>query len=243
MHLEDLNKVPSDHSEAYHRWNSLRLDRILVDYLLREGYYDTATRLASDNHLHELVDIDLFVSARKVEESLQKGSCTECLQWCSENKSKLKKMESTLEFNLRMQEFIELIKQNRLQEAIAYARKHFAAWVDTHMRDIQKAMALLAFAYKGPNSQVYAELYNPSRWFQLVEQFRADNFALFSLTSQPLISISLQAGLSALKSPMCYMVCNISFSSPPYSSFLFLNFSLLVLFFFFFFPNSPKTKT
>lgn len=48
------------------------------------------------------------------------------------------------------------------------------------------------------------DLYNPSRWLELIDQFRADNYALCSLTSHPLLSITLQAGLSALKTPQCY---------------------------------------
>lgn len=48
------------------------------------------------------------------------------------------------------------------------------------------------------------DLYDPIRWNELIEQFRADNYKLCSLTSHPLLSITLQAGLSALKTPQCY---------------------------------------
>jgi len=81
-------------------------------------------------------------------------------------------------------------------------------------------MALLAFPLRGPNSVVYAQLYDNSRWLQLVSQFRADNFALYSLTSQPQLTISLQAGLSVLKTPQCYMVCRPPvLCAHPFSSF------------------------
>lgn len=46
-------------------------------------------------------------------------------------------------------------------------------------------------------------LYDPKRWKLLIDQFKADNFALCCLTSQPLLSITLQAGLSALKTSQC----------------------------------------
>ena len=41
--------------------------------------------------LQELVDIDIFLEARKVIEALRNKDCTEALAWCSENKSRLKK--------------------------------------------------------------------------------------------------------------------------------------------------------
>jgi macrophage erythroblast attacher len=46
-------------------------------------------------------------------------------------------------------------------------------------------------------------LYDSERWKKLIDQFKGDNFALCCLTSQPLLSITLQAGLSALKTPQC----------------------------------------
>ncbi|KAF9162006.1 GID complex subunit containing RING finger motif [Actinomortierella ambigua] len=134
-----------------------------------------------------MVDIELFVQSRKVEQALQRFSCTECLQWCHENKSNLKKIKSTLEFSLREQEFIELVRKRQTQEAIAYARKHLIVWQETHMREIKKG------------------LYDASRWKKLIARFRADNFALQCFTPEPILNVTLQAGLSALKTPMCYI--------------------------------------
>lgn len=38
-----------------------------------------------------MVDVLLFTQSEKVEEALRNHSCKECLQWCSENRSSLKK--------------------------------------------------------------------------------------------------------------------------------------------------------
>lgn len=42
-------------------------------------------------HMQELVDVDIFLDARKVVEALRNRDCSEALMWCTENKSKLKK--------------------------------------------------------------------------------------------------------------------------------------------------------
>lgn len=42
-------------------------------------------------HVQELVDVDIFLDARKVVEALRNRDCSEALMWCTENKSKLKK--------------------------------------------------------------------------------------------------------------------------------------------------------
>lgn len=53
--------------------------------------------------------------------------------------------QSTLEFDLRMQEYIEMVRQRRLPEAISYSKKYLVPFADTQLPLIQKAMALLAF--------------------------------------------------------------------------------------------------
>ena len=40
-----------------------------------------------------MVDVQLFAQSEKVEEALRNHSCKECLQWCSENRSSLKKQD------------------------------------------------------------------------------------------------------------------------------------------------------
>ena len=53
--------------------------------------------------------------------------------------------KDTLEFELRLQEFIELARARKTAEAIAYSKKHLVPWHETHMDQIRRAMTLLAF--------------------------------------------------------------------------------------------------
>lgn len=122
-------------------------------------------------------------------------------------------MKSTLEFNLRMQEYIELVRAKRYTEAMSYLRKHLAVHSDTHLPEIQQASGLLAF---GPLTSCgpYKRLYDISRWNSLVTQFRKDNCSLHSLTGHPLLAITLSAGLSALKTAQCYQDGNKNLNCP-----------------------------
>lgn len=97
------NKDDKEHISKFH---SMRVDRVMVDYMLREGLYDTAIQLAEEanitvsaptyrksNNVKDLVDIDIFISSKKVIEGLNNHDCSEALQWCADNRSKLKKMK------------------------------------------------------------------------------------------------------------------------------------------------------
>ncbi|KAH9567156.1 hypothetical protein CY35_03G016000 [Sphagnum magellanicum] len=200
-HLSMLQQLGT--KDAHASWNNVRVERILVDYMLRSSYYDTATKLTEANNLQELVDIDIFVDARKVVDALLNKDCSEALAWCAENKSKLKKSKSKLEFKLRLQEFIELVRGDRMIEAIMYARKHLASWGATNMKELQQAMATLAFK-SNTDCPGYKILFDAQQWNNLIQQFKQEFYKLYGMTLEPLLHIHLQAGLSALKTPFCY---------------------------------------
>ncbi|KAG0622789.1 hypothetical protein M758_3G123400 [Ceratodon purpureus] len=197
--LQGLNY--SKDNEA--RWNHTRVQRILVDYMLRSSYFTTASELAESTQIQELVDSDIYLDARRVMEALQNRNCSEALSWCSENKSKLKKAKSKFEFKLRLQEFIELVRAERMMDAITYARKYLSVWSSTNMKELQQAMATLAFK-STTDCAGYKILFDVEQWANLARQFKQDFYKLYGMTLQPLLNIHLQAGLSALKTPFCY---------------------------------------
>ena len=49
------------------------------------------------------MDVHVFLAARRVVQSLRRHDCSEALAWCEENRAKLKKSRSKLEFRLRVQ--------------------------------------------------------------------------------------------------------------------------------------------
>lgn len=93
QHLDDLYGIPSLADVKYEEWSKVRLDRLLVDYLLRSGYGESAKALAKEKDIEELVDVDAFVQCEKIAESLRNGRCQEALSWCGDNKQGLKKLE------------------------------------------------------------------------------------------------------------------------------------------------------
>lgn len=133
-HLQDLHDIPNLADVKYHDWSKVRLDRMLVDYLLRQGYVQSASQLAKEKRIEDLVDVQAFIESSRIQHSLQNGRTQECLAWCSENKQTLKKINSNLELELRLQQFIELVRSGepqKLIEATLHARKHLG----THQND------------------------------------------------------------------------------------------------------------
>jgi hypothetical protein len=198
-----LAHLESADAENISEWNNIRLKRVLVDYMLRMSCFDSAEKLAESSNIQDLVDIDAFKEAKKVIDALQNKEVAPALAWCADNKSRLKKSKSKFEFQLRLQEFIELVRAEQNMRAISYARKYLAPWGATHMKELQRVMATLAFK-SNTECATYKVLFEPKQWDYLVEQFKHEFCKLYGMTLEPLLNIYLQAGLSALKTPFCY---------------------------------------
>ncbi|KAG5237669.1 protein MAEA [Salix suchowensis] len=175
-----IDHLESPDAENLTGWANMRLKRIL-----------------------DLVDIDIYLEAKKVIDALQNMEIAPALAWCAENKSRLKKLKSKFEFQLRLQEYIELVRAENHMGAIAYARKYLAPWAAMHTKEMQQVFATVAF--KGiPECSVYKAFFEPKQWDYLVEQFKQEFCRLYGMNPEPLLNIFLQAGLSSLKTPYCY---------------------------------------
>lgn len=205
-HLKEhgtLNAEGNVSQASLSQWRAKRLDRMVVEYFLRNGYYCSAMTLTEKSDIKNLTNIDIFMTSHEVEKTLANRDTHKCLQWCYDNRSKLRKLKSNMEFNLRIQEFVECIRQDRRMDAIKHARKYFPGFEDEHLHTIQQVMALLAFPV---NTDIpsYKALFEENRWDKLIEDFRQENYRLFQLATQSVFTVALQAGLSALKTPQCY---------------------------------------
>lgn len=76
-----------------------------------------------------------FYNANRVPPPLQRKKLTTPSFW----------WQSKFEFQLRLQEFVELVRADNNIRAIAYARKYLAPWGATHMKELQRVIATLAF--------------------------------------------------------------------------------------------------
>jgi macrophage erythroblast attacher len=153
--------------------------------------------------MEQLVDVETFANMSKIREAIMVGRVTEALVWCTENKKELRKMESKLEFMLRYQQYIDLIRTQSYLEAIKHAQKHLVPYKATFPKEVQQAGGLLAYRPDKP-APPYAHLFRASRWRELADIFTETHNNLLGLPSIPLLHVALSSGLSALKTPACH---------------------------------------
>lgn len=185
-------------------WCNQRINRLIIDYLLRAGYFETAQKLAEQSDVEDMCNRSVFMIAKQVEDSLLCHETDRCLEWIADNKSKLRRLKSTLETNVRLQDCIELVRRGERLEAVHYARKFLANLAKEQWNeDVVKVMGLIGFGIPF-KSRAYNEYFSPHRWTILIEQFRQENARVYKLMDHSSFNACLCMGLSALKTPQCH---------------------------------------
>jgi macrophage erythroblast attacher len=177
---------------AANQWKKIRLNRLIVEHFLRLGYYDTAEILANRSGIREITNIDIFQVSREVEKDLAQHNTSKCILWCIDNKSKLRKINSDIEFKLRQQEFIELIRKGERLNAVKHAQKFFPAFEqEDQLLEIKKTMALLAFPLN-TELEPYRSMFDIKRWDDLLVNYRLENYRLFQIPTQSVLSVAVR---------------------------------------------------
>lgn len=202
--FDNQNEKNSDKQKDVEKeWLKTRLERLLTDYFLRQGFSETAKSFATNRGITSLVDVTILDQCISVETSLRsRHSTAECLAWCAENRSFLRKTRSTLEFEVRLQHYIELVKGGRPEDALRYCQKFLSKNSDIHLREIQQAAGLLAFP-PGTEGSPYKDLYATERWNQLSRKFVQTFADVHGLSDGSSLLYTLSTGLSILKTHSC----------------------------------------
>ncbi|ELW68012.1 Macrophage erythroblast attacher [Tupaia chinensis] len=73
--IKHLKERGSDQPAAASMWKRKRMDCMMVEHLLRCGYYNTVVKLTHQSGIEDLVNIEMFLTAKEVEESLERRKC------------------------------------------------------------------------------------------------------------------------------------------------------------------------
>ena len=129
---EKINSIRSDDIEN-------RFQRLLLDHLISNGFYDTALVLletsdASQAHSGVSQFSNEITYAKKVNLDILNDNFETALEWCNNNSTRLRKIDSCFEYRLKIHEMLnnyrnDLIINNLSQQdafinAINYSRLH-----------------------------------------------------------------------------------------------------------------------
>lgn len=147
--------------------------------------------------------------------NLRAHQTAKAISWCSQNGSRLRRLQSQLEFHLRLQDFVEFVRARKPLEAVQYARTYLTPLAmqpekqdlrDTAIGEVQIAMATLAF--ESPEKcgiEAYEKVFSMDRWLALEEMFLKTFNDVYGMHDPPSLCIALHAGLSTLNTRACHL--------------------------------------
>jgi macrophage erythroblast attacher len=212
----------------YRSWSRSRLLRLVCDFLIRAGDLKSVKTMISESinksqSLEDLIDTEFAETQDCIVSALEAGRLEEALAWCSDHRPNLKKINSNLELSLKQQEFIELLKADKVAEAMKCAQKNFGSWTETNYAQVKECMALLCwFPFLGKGikwnnglMQKYELMISPISWTNIIEQFKKDLLVVYGINEQPQLLKIVRSGLSALKTRQCSCKESEPFSECP----------------------------
>ena len=198
-----LQIIASDSAADDRTSQDARLLRFIIDYLLREGKIDIAQRVADEAGLQLLCDSDLHRMLASVCNALeQQHDCTEALLFCAEHRASLAKISSSLEVELRIQQMVQLMRDDNYPAAIQFARAKLAPFLASFPHLVQQAMMLLALR-SNTLMEPYRRFFSDGRWSFLAATFTSEAYRVFRVAECSALQASMLIGLTAAKTCVC----------------------------------------
>ncbi|KAF4323407.1 hypothetical protein G195_003432 [Phytophthora kernoviae 00238/432] len=212
--LEDA-KIGGDQSGKENNQDKAINDRLIADYLLSQGYLASAKIIEDTKDIGHLVDHDLHTECQLVLKDLRNHRTATAITWCSQNGTRLRRLQSQLEFHVRRQDFIELVRSHKPLEAVKYARAYLTPLAmqpekqtlrDAAIGEVQIAMATLAFEAPATCGIVaYEKVFSMDRWLMLEKLFYKTFNEVYGIHDPPSLCIAVHAGLSTLNTRTCHL--------------------------------------
>ncbi|KJE92238.1 hypothetical protein CAOG_03242 [Capsaspora owczarzaki ATCC 30864] len=124
------------------------LNRLVMNYLVIEGYKDAAERFASECGETPTVDLSSIEDRMCIRTAVQRGAIEEAIELVNDLNPDILDTNPKLCFQLQLQRLIELIRAGQIDEALAFAQSELAPRGEEQpqfLEELEKALALLAF--------------------------------------------------------------------------------------------------
>jgi len=142
------------------------LNRLVMDYLVIEGYKSAAEKFGEEAGVPPKVDFQSIESRMKVREALQRGDVEDAIVRMNELNPEILDNNHALFFHLQQQKLIEYIRQGRVAEALQFAQEELAQLGEhspEFLSELERTMSLLAFEHSSSTPSAIADLLSPAQ--------------------------------------------------------------------------------
>ncbi|THV07696.1 hypothetical protein K435DRAFT_959761 [Dendrothele bispora CBS 962.96] len=142
------------------------MNRLVMDYLVIEGYKSAAEEFSQEAHVAPPVDFESIEYRMNIREALHRGDVADAIVRVNDLNPEILDTNPKLYFRLQQQKLIELIRQGRTTEAIEFAQEELAPRGEESpefLGELEKTMSLLAFEASSTTPAEIGELLSPAQ--------------------------------------------------------------------------------
>lgn len=150
------------------------MNKLVMNYLVTEGFKDAAEKFQEEAGISAGQDLSLLDNRISIRDNIQAGKIQEAINLVNQLHPQLLDNDRYLLFHLQQQHLIELIREQRVEEALQYAADNLAERGEEDnavLQELERTLALLAF--EEPSSCPFADLLSPSHRQQVASQLNA----------------------------------------------------------------------
>jgi len=139
------------------------LNRLVMNYLETEGFKEAALRFQEEAGVAASQDLAALDHRIAIRDAVQGGRVEQAIRQVNQLHPTLLEEDRFLLFHLQQLHLIELIREQRVEEALQYASEHLAERGEEDsgvLQELERTLALLAF--EDPSNCPFSDLLNPS---------------------------------------------------------------------------------
>jgi hypothetical protein len=153
------------------------INRLVMNYLVVEGYADAASAFAAESGMEPGVDLSATQQRLETRALVQKGAIAEAIERVNALNPEILDANPTLHFHLQQQRLIELIRHGQTEDAIAFAQSELAPLGqedERYLEELERTMALLIYdAKEHTDSHAFRDLFDEQQRTRLASELNA----------------------------------------------------------------------
>lgn len=143
--------------------NRGNMNKLIMNYLVTEGFKEAAEKFRDEANVSPEVNLDGMDDRIRIRDAIQGGKISDATGLVHNLHPELLDDDRYLFFHLQQQQLIELIRENRLEEALKFASEQLAERGEEDpvvLEELERTMALLAF--EDPSKSPFSDLLSHS---------------------------------------------------------------------------------
>ncbi|XP_060526091.1 glucose-induced degradation protein 8 homolog [Cylas formicarius] len=150
------------------------MNKLIMNYLVTEGFKEAAEKFQQESGVAPSVNLHSLDDRMRIRDAIMNGRIEEATTLINQLHAELLDNDRYLYFHLQQLHLIELIRNNQIEEALAFAQNHLSEAGEEDpsvLQELERTIALLAF--EDPINSPFGDLLAPSHRQKVASEVNA----------------------------------------------------------------------